>query len=152
MSVARFARAAPRRLLARRTLATDAHHHDHHGPADTNEYPKATVFTSTSRNFALGLAGFCAWLWFGPDAAEDFRVTRAIKSAMASQAQLAEVNSAMYAKRVAASEDKLLFNSATQPHIHRLRAPMIMDVASAYSAPVGSQDMSAIKPKRAGEY
>ncbi|KAL1735722.1 hypothetical protein EV714DRAFT_200470 [Schizophyllum commune] len=154
MSVARFARAVPRPLVARRTLATDAHHHDHHphGAADTNEYPKATVFTSTSRNIALSLAAFGAWLWFGPENTEQNTLTRVLKSSAASQEDVTEANASNFAKRHAASEAKLVFNSARQPSVHRFRTPMIMDVASAYSVPVGSVDMAGVVPKRAGEY
>ncbi|KAL1743049.1 hypothetical protein HDZ31DRAFT_41787 [Schizophyllum fasciatum] len=155
MSVARLARAVPRPPLARRTLATDAHHHHHdahHGAADTNEYPQATLFTSTSRNIALSLAAFGAWLWFGPEQSADNAVTRVIKNAMASQEDVNEVNAANYAKRLAASESKLVFNSARPPAVHRYRSPMIMDLASAYSVPVGSADMSGVVPRRTGDY
>ncbi|KAI0256206.1 hypothetical protein BJV78DRAFT_1117949 [Lactifluus subvellereus] len=136
-----------------RGASSDSHSHDDHHSGDTaSSYPKEG-FTSAGWTYtviaALGIVGFYK---FAPSPGEDNYVTRYISYYFTPSSSWATTNDRHLELTTGLQEAVQISQTSQRPHIHRYRYPHSLEVASAFSVPVGGDpDVSGVRVKRASE-
>jgi len=135
--------------IQRRNLSSDSHsHNENHGAEDASSYPKEG-FTSAGWTYtivaALGVVGFYK---FAPSPGEENYVTRYISYYFTPSSSWAATNDRHLEMTSSLREATRLSQSGQRSHIHRYRYPHSLEVASAFSVPVGGDpDVSGVRAK-----
>ncbi|KAH9978863.1 hypothetical protein BGW80DRAFT_701203 [Lactifluus volemus] len=134
--------------IQRRCVSSDSHNHG----ADA-AYPKEG-FSSAGWKYtiiaALGIVGFYK---FAPSPDEDNYVTRYISYYFTPSSSWARVNERHLELATSLQEATQICQTSQRPPIHRYRYPHSLEVASAFSIPVGGDpDVSGVKVKGGNEF
>ncbi|KAF8271269.1 hypothetical protein EI94DRAFT_1568737 [Lactarius quietus] len=145
-------RAAYFSCAQRRNTSSGSHGHDEHHNADAASYP-AEGFASAGWTYtliaALGIVGFYK---FAPSPGEDNYVTRYISHYFTPSGSWASTNNRHLELTASLQEAVQISQSGQRPPVHRYRYPHSLEVASAFSVPVGGDpEVSGVKVKGSSE-
>ncbi|KAJ3506728.1 hypothetical protein NLJ89_g6705 [Agrocybe chaxingu] len=135
-----------------RGAASSASHdhqdHDHHHEQDSTVYPAESFGGRFWRNVVLVSIAGAVGLKYAPEPSENVYLTRWIAMYTAPRDYWLSLNAKHTAQQEEYARVGLLVNDAQRPPVHRFRYPQMLDQASAFLVPVGSDvDVSSVVPR-----